>query len=107
MKVSKKTRIDFDNVSEQESDATGDAEVNRVVYFTLTGKVSNVAWKGFAAGRMLFMGTSGRSLVRNDRKITFCFCRQPEQDRLTVGYILYISDCNVRLGNINNMVEGL
>ncbi|MDY7011419.1 MAG: hypothetical protein SVV80_11815 [Planctomycetota bacterium] len=62
-----------------------DGDVNKGAYFALTGKVNNAAWKGFAAGEVLFLGASGSKRGSDDWEITFRFAASPNKTGLTVG----------------------
>ena len=45
--------------------------------FLLTGKVNNAAFKGFAAGEVLFLGSTGSRRGREDFEITYHFAASP------------------------------
>ena len=68
-----------------------DGDVNKAAYFALTGKTNNAAWKGFAAGEVLFLGASGSKRGSDDWEITFRFAASPNKTGLTVGDIVGIN----------------
>jgi len=55
--------------------------------FNLTGKVNAAAFKGFAAGEVLFLGASGSQRGTEDWEITFKFAASPNTTGRTVGSI--------------------
>lgn len=60
----------------------------KTLLFNLTGTVNQYAWKGFAAGEVLFLGASGK--VRTDEtdwQVNFKFAASPNQTGLSVGDI--------------------
>ena len=59
--------------------------------FALTGKTNNAAWKGFAAGEVLFLGASGSPRGNNEVEITFKFAGSPNKTGLSVGSITGIA----------------
>ena len=61
--------------------------------FALTGKVNNAAFKGFAAGEVLFLGASGskRGSSGGDWEIAFRFAASPNATNLTIGEITGIN----------------
>lgn len=59
----------------------------KLALFQLTGKVNNSAFKGFAAGEVLFLGASGAKRGTDDWEITFRFAASPNVTGLTVGPI--------------------
>jgi len=67
-----------------------DGDVNKAAYFALTGKTNNAAWKGFAAGEVLFLGASGSKRGSDDWEIAFRFAASPNKTGLTVGDIVGI-----------------
>jgi hypothetical protein len=63
----------------------------KATLFSLTGKVNNAPFKGFAAGEVLFLGASGSKRGREDWEITFSFAASPNATGLTVGDITGIN----------------
>ena len=67
----------------------------KVTLFGLTGKVNDAAFKGFAAGEVLFLGASGSKRAApggvDDWEITFKFAVSPNATNLVVGDIAQIS----------------
>ena len=59
--------------------------------FTLTGRVNVAAFRGFAAGEVLFLGASGAKRGEEDWEITFRFAASPNANYLVVGDITGIS----------------
>jgi len=59
----------------------------KLVVFGLTGKVNVAAFKGFAAGEVLFLGASGSQRGTEDWEITFQFAASPNATGLTIGDI--------------------
>jgi hypothetical protein len=60
--------------------------------FNLTGRVNSSAFKGFAAGEMLFLGASGSKRAGEDFwEITYRFACSPNATGLTVGTITGIA----------------
>lgn len=55
--------------------------------FFLTGRVNSGAFRGFAAGEVLFMGASGSKRGEEDWEITYRFAASPNVEGLTVGDI--------------------
>lgn len=53
--------------------------------FTLTGQVNSLAFKGFSAGEVLFLGASGSARRHDQWEITFKFSASPNVTGLTVG----------------------
>jgi len=68
-----------------------DGNVNKSAYFTLTGKTNNAAFKGLAAGEVLFLGASGSKRGSDDWEITFRFAASPNKIGMTVGDIVNIN----------------
>lgn len=69
-------------------------EAYKVLLFTLTGKVNNNPFKGFAAGEVLFLGASGARRgtdPQDDWEISFRFAVSPNVTGLAVGPISGIS----------------
>ena len=63
----------------------------KATLFSLTGKVNNAAFKGFAAGEVLFLGASGCKRGAGDWEISFRFAASPNRTNLTVGDITGIA----------------
>jgi len=63
----------------------------KATLFSLTGKVNSGAFKGFAAGEVLFLGASGSKRGEADWEITFRFAASPNRTNLTVGDITVAS----------------
>jgi len=63
----------------------------KATLFALTGKVNNAAFKGFAAGEVLFLGASGSRRGYGDWEITFRFAASPNVTNLTIGDITGIN----------------
>jgi len=59
--------------------------------FNLTGKVNAGAFKGFAAGEVLFLGASGSKRGEDDWEITFRFAGSPNRTNITIGDITGIN----------------
>jgi len=59
--------------------------------FSATGKVNIAAFKGFAAGEVLFLGASGSKRGDDDWEISFRFAASPNKTGLTIGTITGIS----------------
>jgi hypothetical protein len=57
----------------------------KATIFGLTGKVNNAAFKGFAAGEVLFLGARGASNANGDYEITFSFSALPNVTGATFG----------------------
>jgi len=55
--------------------------------FSLTGRVNNAAFKGFAAGEVLFLGASGSQRGEDDWEISFRFAASPNVTGLAIGGI--------------------
>jgi len=55
--------------------------------FGLTGKVNNAAFKGFAAGEVLFLGASGSKRGDEDWEISYRFAASKNKTGLVVGSI--------------------
>jgi len=55
--------------------------------FTMTGKVNDASFKGFAAGECLFLGASGSKKGIEQWSITFRFSGSPNVTGLTIGDI--------------------
>lgn len=65
-----------------------DGDVNQGLYHSLTGKVNNGTFLGYAAGTVLFMGASGsRNAKLGLWEIDFKFAYSPNRSNLTVGDI--------------------
>ena len=54
---------------------------------SLTGRVNNASFKGFAAGEVLFLGASGSKRGDDDWEITFRFAASENRSSITVGDI--------------------
>lgn len=63
----------------------------KATLFFLTGKVNNAAFRGFAAGEVLFLGASGSKRGQDDWEITFRFAASPNVQNLTIGGIAGIN----------------
>ena len=63
----------------------------KATLFYLTGKVNNAAFRGFAAGEVLFLGASGSKRGEEDWEITFKFAASPNVTNLTIGEITGVS----------------
>lgn len=63
----------------------------RATLFFLTGKVNGAAFRGFAAGEVLFLGASGSKRGQDDWEITFRFAASPNITGLQVGNITGIN----------------
>ena len=61
------------------------------VLFSLTGKVNDGVFRGFAAGECLFLGASGSKRSDSDWEISFRFAASPNAMNLTVGDITGIA----------------
>ncbi|MEW6249206.1 MAG: hypothetical protein AB1716_01040 [Planctomycetota bacterium] len=59
--------------------------------FSLTGKVNSLAFKGFAAGEVLFLGAGGAKRGQGDWEITYRFAASPNAPNLTIGDITGIA----------------
>jgi len=59
--------------------------------FILTGRVNQSAFKGFAAGEVLFLGASGSKRGDDDWEITFNYAASPNVTNLPVGSITVAS----------------
>jgi hypothetical protein len=57
----------------------------KATIFSLTGKVNNATFKGFAAGEVLFLGARGASNANGDYEITFSFSALPNVSGATFG----------------------
>ena len=58
--------------------------------FQLTGKVNNASFKSFAAGEVLFLGSTGQRRGREDFEITYNFAASPN-----IGSIVFTPDITV------------
>jgi len=63
----------------------------KAALFYLTGKVNSAAFRGFAAGEVLFLGASGSKRGEEDWEITFRFAASQNVNGLAVGDILGIN----------------
>jgi len=59
----------------------------KAALFFLTGRVNGAAFKGFAAGEVLFLGASGSQRGEDDWEITFRFSASPNATGLSIGDI--------------------
>lgn len=59
----------------------------KAALFALTGKVNSSAFRGFAAGEVLFLGASGSQRGEEDWEITFRFAASPNITGLEIGPI--------------------
>ena len=59
----------------------------KLTLFGLTGKVNNAAFRGFAAGEVLFLGAQGSKTGTGDWSISYRFAASPNVANLTVGDI--------------------
>lgn len=59
----------------------------KATLFSLTGRVNNAGFKGFAAGEVLFLGASGAKRGFDDWEITFRFAASPNVSGLSLGSI--------------------
>lgn len=63
----------------------------KLTLFNLTGRTNNAAFKGFAAGEVLFLGASGSKRGNTLWEITFRFAASPNVSGLTLGSITGIN----------------
>jgi hypothetical protein len=63
----------------------------KAMLFSLTGKTNLAAFKGFAAGEVLFLGASGSKRGADDWEIGFRFAASPNRTNITVGEIVNIN----------------
>ncbi len=63
----------------------------RLTVFSLTGRVNNASFRGFAAGEVLFLGASGTKRGGGDWEITFRFAASRNRTNLSIGDITGIS----------------
>lgn len=63
----------------------------KIKLFTLTGRVNNASFKGFAKGELLFLGASGSRRGREDWEISYRFAASPNAANLSLGAITGIS----------------
>jgi len=63
----------------------------RTTLLSLTGRVNDATFKGFAEGEVLFLGASGSQTSHSDWDITFSFEAAPNAANLTVGDITAIT----------------
>jgi hypothetical protein len=60
----------------------------RIALYRLTGKTNDAAWRGFAAGEVLFQGVSGSYRSGDDVvELTFRFAASPNRTNINVGGI--------------------
>jgi len=59
----------------------------KATLFSLTGKANSGAFKGFAAGEVLFLGASGSKRGEEDWEITYRFAASPNATAIPVGDI--------------------
>jgi len=57
------------------------------ILYAVTGRVNNAAFRGFAAGEVLFRGATGRKTREDAWEITYRFAASPNATNLTVGQI--------------------
>ena len=57
----------------------------RLTLFGLTGKVNTDAFRGFAAGEVLFLGAHGSQRGSEDWEVTFHFAASPNKTSLSIG----------------------
>jgi len=57
------------------------------VLFSLTGKVNNAAFKGFAKGEVMFLGAEGTTREDGNWEITYYFSAKPNREDQTIGDI--------------------
>ena len=77
-----------------ETHIKGDSDVTNAYkgkLFSLTGKTNSGAFKGFAAGEVLFLGASGSRRTKGDWEISFEFAASPNKTGLSVGSITDIA----------------
>lgn len=73
-----------------ETHTLSDAQVNtayKVTLADLTGSINSAAFKGFAAGEVLFMGASGSKRGSDDWEIVYKFSVSRHRSNFTVGDI--------------------
>jgi hypothetical protein len=58
----------------------------------MTGTVNNAAFRGFAAGEVLFQGVSGKLRGREDWQMKFSFSASPNIESFTIGDITATGD---------------
>ena len=78
----------------QETHYLDDADVTNAykgTLFSLTGKVNNATFKGFAAGECLFLGATGTKRNSEDWEITYRFAASPNRSNITIGGITGIN----------------
>lgn len=63
----------------------------KATLFSLTGKVNDSSFKGFAAGECLFLGASGSKRGGGDWEINYRFAASPNVTGLAVGDIVNIA----------------
>lgn len=63
----------------------------KLVLFGLTGTVNDGAFRGFAAGEVLFLGASGSKRSDADWEVTFRFAASPNRTNFSVGPITVAS----------------
>jgi len=72
-------------------DATLVTPAYKSTLFYLTGTINNSAFRGFAAGEVLFLGASGSQRGQEDWEITYRFAASPNVTGLVVGSITGIN----------------
>jgi len=72
-------------------DAAAVTPAYKATLFGLTGRVNNGAFKGFAAGEVLFLGASGSQRNQENWEITFRFAASPNITGLVIGDITGIN----------------
>jgi hypothetical protein len=63
----------------------------KATLFNLTGKVNSGSFKGFAAGEVLFLGSSGSQRGNEDWEISYKFAASPNKTGLSVGSLTGIA----------------
>ena len=63
----------------------------KLALFSLTGRVNESGFKGFAKGELLFLGASGSKRGKDDWEITYRFAASPNAAGLTLGDITGIN----------------
>ena len=77
-----------------ETHTIDDADVTpayKATLFALTGRVNSAAFKGFAAGEVLFGGAAGTKRGEDDWEIAFRFAANPNRTGITIGDIAGIN----------------
>lgn len=66
-------------------------QANKMNWYNLTGKINSGAFRGFAAGEVLFQGASGSQDETGQWTITFKFAASPNRTGIKVGTITNIA----------------